>query len=184
MDIPFLIGLVGAIILVMGAAYPVKPVKHPTKSIKNWLFAIGAVCMFIYALLGYLDGGPIFFLILQILVAVSTVLMMLDTPDKVDVPILGISGLVLIIWSLTLFEGTNTVFFVIGLVGIALGYALKPGSIQRNLSLTLGSALIAIFSYIEKDAIFFWLNTFFALFSAYYVIKLMLTAKHPKKKAA
>jgi hypothetical protein len=51
------------------------------------------------------------------------------------------------------------------------------GTIRRVLALTLGSALIAIFSYIEASWIFFWLNVFFALFSAYYVARGVIAYK-------
>lgn len=178
MDYIFWLGIIGSLILVTGAAWPVlKGIKHPAKSAKNWLFAVGGAFMFAFALLGYLGGGPIFFVFLQILVAISSLLMMLNVPDKYDVPIISISGLALIVWSLSLFEGYNTVFFVLGLSGIGLGYAFQMGTIRRVLALTLGSALIAIFSYIEASWIFFWLNVFFALFSAYYVARGVMSYK-------
>jgi len=172
MDYIFWTGLVGSLVLVTGAAWPeVKDVKYPAKSLKNWLFAIGGFIMLLYAIFGYQQGGPIFFVMLEILVAISSVLMMLNTPDKVDAPILTISSLGLIIWSLYLFEGYNTVFFILGLCGIGLGYAFQMGTLRRSIALTLGSVLIALFSYIEASWIFFWLNVFFAIFSAYYVYK-------------
>ena len=178
MNTIFLTGLIGSLVLVTGAAWPeIKEVKHPTKSIKNWLFAIGGFIMFLYALLGYQEGGPIFFVILEILVVISSILMMLNTPDKIDIPLITLSSLGLIIWSLYLFEGYNTVFFIMGLSGIGLGYTFEMGTLRRSLTLTIGSALIALFSYIEASWIFFWLNTFFALFSAYYVYKSL-----PKKR--
>jgi hypothetical protein len=101
MDLIFLIGVIGSLVLVTGSAWPeIKDVKHPSKSIKNWLFLIGGLIMFTYALLGYQQGGPIFFVILEILVVISCLLMMLNTSDKIDLPIIGISGVGLIIWSL------------------------------------------------------------------------------------
>ncbi len=170
MDYIFIIGLVGSLVLVTGAAWPeAKDVKHPAKSLKNWLFAMGGFIMLLYSIFSYQQGGPIFFVILQIIVAIASILMMLNTPDKVDLPIIAISGLGLIIWSLYLFEGYNTVFFIIGLSGIGLGYAFQMGTLRRSIALTLGSVLIALFSYIEASWIFFWLNVFFAIFSAYYV---------------
>lgn len=171
-DYVLLTGLAGSLILAAGAAWPeIKDIKHPAKSSKNWLFAIGGFIMLLYTIFNYRQGGPIFFLILQILVAISSILMMLNTPDKVDTPILSISSLGLIIWSLYLFEGYNTVFFILGLCGIGLGYAFQMGTLRRSIALTLGSGLIALFSYIETNWIFFWLNVFFAVFSAYYVYK-------------
>ena len=172
MDYIFWTGLVGSLILVTGAAWPeAKDVKHPAKSLKNWLFAIGGFIMLLYAFFGYQQGGPIFFMILEILVAIASILMMLNTPDKIDTPIIAISGLGLIIWSLYLFENYGTVIFILGLCGIGLGYAFQMGTLRRSIALTLGSILIALFSYIEASWIFFWLNVFFAIFSAYYVYK-------------
>lgn len=177
-DYIFLTGLIGSLILVLGAAWPnPKKAIHPAKCTKNWLFAIGGLFMFAYALLGYLNDGPIFFVILQILVAVSSVLMMLNLDDRIDTPIISISGIILIIWSLYIFEGYNTLIFIFGLAGIGLGYAFKMGTIRRDLALTLGSILIAIFSYVEASWIFFWLNTFFALFSGYYLIRSLIPQK-------
>ncbi len=172
MDFTFLTGLVGSLVLVSGAAWPEsKKLRHPVKSVKNWLFAVGGLIMLIYAALGYAQGGPIFFLFLEVLVVIASVLMMLDTDDRLDLGVISVSGLVLIVWSLFLFEGYNTIFFILGLSGIGLGYAFKMGSLRREVALTLGSALIALFSYIEASWVFFWLNVFFAIFSAYYWYK-------------
>lgn len=172
MNLIFLTGLLGSFILVTGAAWPEsKDVKHPTKSLKNWLFGIGGLIMLLYAVLGYQQGGSVFFVFLEILVVIASVLMMLNTPDTVDTPIIVIIGFCLIIWSLYLFESYNTVFFILGLSGIGLGYAFQMGTLRRSIALTLGSALIALFSYIEANWIFFWLNVFFAIFSGYYVYK-------------
>lgn len=173
MNYIFLIGLLGSLVLITGAAWPeAKTSRHPTKSIKNWLFALGGgVILLIYSLLNYRAGGPVFFVFLQILVAISSVLMMLDTDDRIDVAIISSSGMGLIIWSLFLFEGYTTIFFIFGLAGIGLGYAFQMGTLRRNLALTAASILIAAFSFIEASWIFFWLNVFFALFSAYYLYK-------------
>lgn len=172
MDYIFYTGLIGSLILVTGAAWPEsKDVKHPMKSLKNWLFAIGGLTMLLYAVFGYMQGGPIFFMILEILVVGSSVLMMLNTPDKIDVPVLTISSLGLIVWSLFLFEGYSTIIFILGLCGIGLGYTLQVGTLRRSIALTVGSILIAVFSYIGASWIFFWLNVFFAIFSAYYVYR-------------
>lgn len=172
METTFLTGIIGSVILVAGAAYPVKTVKHPALSTKNWLFAIGGLVMLAFAIMNYFEGGPIFFVILQILVNISSLLMMLNTPDCFDVPVLSISSIALIIWALTLFEDYATVIFILGLCGIGIGYALDTGTFRRNMALTIGSVLIAWFSYITATWIFFWLNAFFAVFSGYYAWKL------------
>lgn len=172
MDYIFLTGLVGSLVLVTGAAWPeAKDVKHPAKSLRNWLFAIGGLVMLSYSIFSYQQGGPIFFAILQIFVIITSILMMLNTPDKIDTPIIAISGLGLIIWSLYLFESYNTIIFIIGFCGIGFGYAFQMSTLRRNIALTLGGILIALFSYIEASWIFFWLNVFFAIFSAYYIYK-------------
>lgn len=179
MDYIFLTGLVGSLMLVTGAAWPEPKAKqHPIKSIKNWLFAIGGATMLTYSTMNFLEGGPIFFIFLQSLVVFASVLMMLSVSDKISAPIIVLFGIGLIVWSLYLFEGYNTIFFIIGLSGIGLGYVFKGGTLRRSVALTLGSALIALFSYIESSWIFFWLNVFFAIFSAYYVL---LHFKKPNK---
>ncbi len=172
MDYIFYTGLIGSLVLVSGAAWPEgKKISHPAKSLKNWLFFLGGLIMLAYAILGYLNGGPIFFLILELLMVLSGLMMMLNIPEKINTPIISICALSLIIWSFYLFEGYNTIFFIVGLSGVALGYGFKMGTLRRNLALTLGSTLIALFSYIEASWIFFWLNMFFAVFSAYYLYK-------------
>lgn len=171
MDITFLTGLIGSLILVTGAAWPSIKVKHPTKSTKNWLFAIGGLIMLLFAIMGYLKGGSIFFVFLEVLVVIATILMMLGVDDKIDTIVLSITGAILIGWSLKLFEDTSTIYFILGLTGVGLGYAFDATTTRRNLSLTLGSILIAYFSYLEPNWVFFWLNTFFALFSGYYLVK-------------
>lgn len=173
MTTTFITGLLGSLILVVGAAWPLeKKISHPTQSIKNWLLAIGGLIMFLYSALGYMAGGPIFFVILEIMVVLASIMMMMDLNDRIDTIAISTSALALIIWSLTLFEGYATIIFILGLASIALGYALKGGTIKRNIALTIGSILIAIFSYMGASWIFFWLNVFFALFSGYYVIVL------------
>lgn len=176
MDIIFVTGLVGSLILVIGAGWSEgKDVKHPVKSFKNWLLAIGAYIMLLYAVLGYQQGGSVFFVILEILPAIASIFMMLNTPDIIDTPAIGISTLGLIVWSLYLFSNYNTVFFILGLSGIGMGYAFQMGTLRRSVALTFGSLLIAVFSYMEASWIFFWLNAFFALFSGYYVYKKLVS---------
>lgn len=169
MNFTFLTGIAGSLLLVTGAAWPEnKHTKHPARSIKNWLFALGGLVMFFYASLGYLQGGPVFFVMLEILVVIASILMMLNTPDRIDTPIIAASGLGLILWSLYLFEGYNTVFFILGLCGVGLGYVFDMGTLRRSAALTLGSSLIAVFSYLEASWVFFGLNVFFAIFSGWY----------------
>lgn len=181
MDYIFYIGLFGSIVLVTGSAWPEKKGMVPFKSLKNWFLSLGAVFMFIYSYLGYLSGGSIFFVFLQVLAIIASVLMMINVSDVIDTTLIVICGIGLIVWSLFLFEGYNTIFFIIGLTGIGLGYAFEIGSLRRSVALLAGSALIALFSYIEASWIFFWLNVFFAIFSAYYVY-LGIKNTHKKKR--
>lgn len=168
----FYIGLIGSIILVSGAAYPARALTHPIRSLKNWLFALGGLAMLIYSILNYIAGGLVFFVFLQVLVSLASILMLSNVrEDKSGPVILGLAAF-MVVWSLSLIETYTTVFFIIGLGGIAFGYILKAGTSRRNLALFAGSVLIALFSYIEASWIFFWLNVFFALFSGYYAWKL------------
>lgn len=172
MTLSFLVGLFGSLVLVTGAAWPDKQVSHPVYSVKDWLFAIGGLLMLVYSLLNYQAGGPVFFVFLEGLVVLASAFMMLNVDDRIDTPILIGVALAFIFWSLKLFEGYSTVFFILGLGGIGLGYAMDAGTVKREIALVLGSILIAVFSYLGSSWIFFWLNVFFALFSGYYVWRL------------
>lgn len=171
MDYILLTGIIGSIILVIGAAWKDggEPTK-PTASIKNWLFAVGAVVMLIYSLMRYFDEGGIFFVILEILVLVSCILMMTTWSDRLKTIILAVAGTGLVIWSLFEFEDQKTLLIVLGLIVVAFGYAFKMGTLRRSVALTVGSLLIAAYSYLQPDWIFFGLNLVFALFSGYYVL--------------
>jgi len=173
-DYIFLTGLIGALVLVIGAAWPEgKDLKRPMKSTKNWFFAIGAFIMLIYSLLNYFfANGAVFFAFLQGFVIVASIMMMLNTKDKTDIIVMAIAGMGFVIWSLKLFEGYNTIIFILELVGIGLGYALQMNTIRRELALVIGSTLIATFSYMVSNWIFFWLNVFFVIFAGYYLIRL------------
>lgn len=172
MTIPFLTGIFGSIVLVAGAALPEnKKATHPMQSAKNWCFAIGGLIMLIYSILAYLEGGSVFFILFEVLIVIATVLMILDADDKVDIPVISISGIALVVLSLYWFEDYSTIIFIFGLTAVGLGYALKINTIRRDLALTVGSALIALFSYFAGDWIFFWLNVFFSLFSGYYLLR-------------
>jgi hypothetical protein len=171
MEITFLVGLLGSITLVSGAFYPDVPVSHPLRSVKNWLFALGALTMLIYSTLNYFAGGSIFFIFLQGFVSISSAFMMLNVNDRIDTPLLGFAGLCFIVASLYLFEGYNTVFFILGLSGIGMGFAMQNCTFRRDLTLALGGSLIALFSFIEANWLFFWLNVFFASFSGYHAFR-------------
>lgn len=177
MTLSFLIGLIGAFVLVAGAAYPPgENTNRPMRSIKNWLFAIGGLLMLTYSTLNFMNGGSIFFVILQIFINSTSVLMMLNVRDAVDIPVITTIGTAMVAWSLYLFDGINTAIFVIGLSVLGLGYALDMGTVRRNTCLGIGSAAVCLFSYMAGDMIFFWLNLFFALFSGYYALRLLKTS--------
>ncbi len=184
-DLTFWVGILGSLILVTGAAWPMdKEGTKPTKSTKNWLFAIGGVTMLSYAISNtYFHQAPIFYVILELFLALTNVLMMLNTDDRLDTIIVSIAAIGFTIWSIYLFEGYSTIMFIIGLSVIGLGFSLETGSRRRDIALTLGSALIATFSYMVGSWTFFWLNTFFAVFSGYYMVKGILKAStHPRKR--
>lgn len=172
MDYIKLVGIIGSIILVIGAAWKDGKVNsNPIHSVKNWLFAIGAVVMLSFAFLDYtMNNGPIFFVILEILVFIACILMMTTWNDRLKTIILGIAGSGLLAWSLYLFDDKKIILFVLGLILVALGYAFKMGSLRRSLTLTVGSIMIAWYSYLEANWIFFTLNLVFGLFSGYYIL--------------
>ena len=182
MALPFVLGLIGSLILVIGAAYPVEKTKIPTKSVKNWLFGIWWLIMLLYAVIWYLNGWPVFFVFLEILILIASILMMLNTKDRFDMSVIGVSGMILIIRSLSLFEWYSTIIFIVGLASLALWYAFKMNTLRRDLALMVWGFLIAIFSYLEASRIFFWLNAFFTLFSLYYTIKFIRWSKEALSK--
>ena len=169
----FTLGIIGSVILVVGAALRDAPMRHPSQSLKNWFFAIGAVFMATFSTLNWMAGGPVFFIFLQALVILSSVFMMLDVDDRIDSSVTVIAALGLITWSLYLAQGYETILFILGLVGIALGYELKGGTVKREVALILGSIMLALFSYLTSTWIFFWLNAFFAGFSAWQAWKVV-----------
>lgn len=177
-----IIGIFGALLLVAGAAWPEeKNKKKPVKSIKNWLLAAGGLIMLVYAIMNYLGGGPIFFIFLQSLIVLASILMMLNTPDYVDLTIIAFAALALITWSVTLFSGYSTIIFILGLAMMGFGYAFQAGTLRREIALTAGSLTIAVFSFLEANWIFFALNTFFAIFSGYYLLaKLLRHRRHAR----
>lgn len=176
---PAFFGVLGSLVLVIGAAWPVKASGHPARSTKNQLFAAGNVCMFMYSALNYLQGGSIFFILLQVLIGVSTVLMLLNTNDLFDACVLAGIGSMLVVYSIFLFRDPTTILFVLGLCILGVGYAMNMASYKRQVALAVGSAFIAWFSYLEGEIIFLWLNIFFAGFSTYYAWQM-----HPKQIAA
>lgn len=170
MDYIFIIGLTGAITLILGAAWPETTDKKPFLSIKNWLLAIGALFMLTYSITGYIyQETPVFFIFLQSLIIISSIFMMTGANPKTSSWAIGLAGTGLIIWSIYLFKSYNTIIFILGLIGIAFGYSLPENTVKRFLAFVLGSILISLFSYIGKNWIFFWLNLFFAIFSTYYL---------------
>ena len=177
LDPIFIIWIIWAILLVIWSALPEENVK-PIKSKKDWLFSIWTLIMLVYAVanLLYWDWS-IFFIILEIFAIITCILMLIDIDDKIDTIFITISGLILISWSIFISQDFNTVYFILWLTGIWLGFAFKTGSLRRDIWLTIWSVLIAVFSYLVGSWIFFWLNVFFALFSGYYFIK-NLKSKH------
>ena len=171
MDYIFLTGIIGSLVLVLGAAWKDgEEGTKPIKSVKNWLFAIGAVIMLLFASLDYyINAAPVFFVILEILVLIACMLMMTTWSDRLKTIILGIAGGALLIWSLMEFDNPQIAIFVLGLIVVALGYSFEMGSLRRSIALTLGSILIAWYSYLTESWIFFGLNLVFGLFSGYYI---------------
>ena len=172
MEPTFLTGIIGSLFLVVGVALPDRQgAAKPWLVTKNWLFVTGGVLMLGYAFLNHLDGGSVFFVILEILIVVACVLMMLEIDDSLKAKIILACGLGLVAWSLFLFDDLHILFFIVGLVGIALGYAFRHATQRRDWAFAGGGLLVAMFSYLERDWIFFGTNLLFALFSGWQLYK-------------
>ncbi len=168
----FLTGLISSIILVIGSAWP-DPKKNikPIRTFKHWIFGVGNFGMLAYATLAFfLQANPIFFVILEILCAASSVLILADVKEKISTRLIMISALALLVWSFFLFEDSTTIFFILGLSAVAVGFTSKD-NVKRNAAFVLGCILISTFSFVKEDWIFFWLNAVFGLFSAFYLLK-------------
>lgn len=174
MNNPEFFGVLGSLILVIGAAWPVQTTGHPALSRKNQVFAVGNVIMFAYAVSHYFLGGSIFFILLQVLIMTSTVLMLLDTDDVLDASILAGVGSAVAVYGLYLFRDYTTAIFIVGLVTLGIGFALNMASVWRQVALAAGSILVAWFSFLVDDQIFLWLNIIFALFSAFHAYKMQM----------
>lgn len=159
----FLTGLIASLILVLGSAWP-------ANKIKDRFFLVGNFGMLAYAILGYLSGSPIFYVFLELLCATSSVLFMLQVREKNSTRLIIALAAALLLASIYLLEGTNTIFFILGLTALAIGFTTRS-EIKRQSAFIMGCILISAFSYIENSMIFFWLNTVFGLFSAYYLLK-------------
>ena len=175
-----IVGTIGLLILAIGAAWPVERTTEPMLSRKNIFFAIGNIFMFGYSLMNYFEGGSIFFILLQTLIIVSTILMFLKTDDKLDAAILACIGAALTTYALFLFQDFTTVIFVLGLVILGIGFAFDMLSMWRQVALTAGSVLIAIFSLIEGNQIFLWLNVVFAAFSGFHALRMKMAQNRQK----
>ncbi len=163
-----LVGIIGGLILLGGAAH-----KDHNPKRKNLIFAIGNVLMFAYALLGFIDGGSLLFVLLQIMVNLSSLCMLLNVPDKIDTPLVSLTGLGLAIYAGVYYYSPSTLLFIAGLILLSLGFSLDYKKQLKNVFLVCGSLLIAYFAWLMQDMVFFGLNSFFALFS----LKHLLTKK-------
>lgn len=168
----FLTGLISSIVLVIGSAWP-DPKKNvkPARTFKHWIFGIGNFGMLAYATLAfYFTANPVFFVLLEILCAASSVLILANVKEKISTRLILVSALALLVWSFFLFEDSTTVFFILGLSAVAVGFTSK-NNVKRNAVFVLGCILISTFSFIKGDMIFFWLNAVFGLFSGFYLLK-------------
>ncbi len=172
---PLMVGIVGSLLLVIGAAWPEKKyIEHPKESIKNWFFLIGNSIMLLYAILQYLGDGVIYFVLLEVLIFFATIVMMLNFPDKWKALGVGSVGSFLTIWAFFLFDEIYIIIFISGLILVGLGYVFQGNTMRRDLALTSGSLLIVVYSFIKDEWVFFWLNLFFAFFAGYYLVRKIL----------
>ena len=163
-----LIGILGGLILVGGAAH-----KDHDPRRKNLIFAAGNALMFGYSVLGFIDGGSFLFVLLQIMVNLSSLCMLLNIPDQIDTPLVSLTGLALAIYAGMYYYSPSTLLFIAGLILLSLGFSLDYKKSLKNILLTLGSILMAYFAWLMQDMVFLGLNSFFALFS----LKHLLTKK-------
>lgn len=179
MDLATVIGIIGWVLLVIGAAYPREKVVANAKSVKNWLFSIGSWLLLVYALMGYLAGGPVLLLGVEVMIVLGCIMMLLDIKPMMARWIVSILWVILLVRAFTSLWGIDTMMlFILGGAALGLGYVSPMESLWRNLALTIGGILAIIFSYLGASRILFWLNVGFAAFCLYSTI---LNLKHAKK---
>lgn len=179
MDITSLLGIVGAVLLVIAALYPTKIITTPATSLKNRLFALGSFMMLLYAGMWYLAGWSNVILLTEILIVMSCIFMLTNIRVRVATWIVALFGILFLIWSLWSFGWyDNILLFILGGIVLSIGYVAPMQSYQRWIGLTLWGILLVIFSYIWSSWIFFWLNIWFALGTGYCLLRLFLPPQH------
>jgi hypothetical protein len=177
MELAFFSGIIGSVILLIGAIWPIERTTIATRSIKNRLFAIGSFVMLLYTIFGYLNGGPVFYIVLELMVMLAIILMFLQTNERMSTGLIGIAGILLMVRSRIFFQWPSMLLFILAFTVLALGYAYQIRTARRFFVLAIGGGLISLSSYLDASWIFFWLNTFFAIFSLFYALKLMSEKK-------
>lgn len=177
-----LIGIIWGIILVFGAARQEKNTPiHPRNSVKERLFAIWWIIMFIYSIFHYFEGGSPLYILLEIFICIASRLKMMKEQWKNDMRTLWFLGASLITISYLINQTEQIIRFISWFIIVSLWYISKGGTTNRNAALTIWWLLISIFSYLEMSWIFFAVNVFFTFFAAHYRKKLYIE-KHLWKK--
>lgn len=172
-----IVGIVASTFLVIGALLPDAPNVHPARSLKNQCFAIGNIGMIAYAWMRFLEGGSVFFLFLEAMMMLSTILMLTNAHERLSQMLILPTGMLFSLAALLIDIELATLLFVIGLTVVSIGFISRGGTLRRSIFLTLGSGLVAVFSAIQHDVVFLWMNAFFALFSLYHVGKIVLISR-------
>lgn len=128
--------------------------------------------MIIYAVFRYMAGGSVFFLLLEAMMLLATVLMLVQAKESISRTLILIMGFLLSATAFFIKIDPETLIFVAGLTIVSVGFTSGANTIRRNALLALGSGLVALFSAIQHDPVFLWMNVFFALFSLYHVVKM------------
>lgn len=150
MSLSFIIGVVGAVCTVIGAGWPDKVPKKPRFSVKNRLFFVGNTLVFCYSVLLAREGGTVFFLYLESVVMLGTILMMTTIPKIYNVIATSVLGLFFVFRVLLGTQDRQTLIFVVGLTGLTIGFVSPAATLQREGALTLGSIGVAIYSYVTS----------------------------------
>lgn len=171
MSLPLLsLGILGSLVLTVGAALPEASSKKVAsyKVPKNLILSLGNLMIITYAILNYLisDASPLY-VFLEGLILLATIFMLLDIPDRVEIPAVIIATLAALGLSFWWSQDLSVWWFVLGLGGVSLGFILPPTGSIRSIAFTVGSGFICIFSFLHSDWVFFGLNLAFALVSVW-----------------
>jgi len=166
MNIIVIPGIFGSIAIILGMLYQEQNTnKLPHKSVKNRLFFIGGILMTLYSFLDFFQNKVLFFLVLQLFLLTTCVVMITNINEKKALIINIIALIIFVAWSFLAVNSIITLIFIFGLIIVGMGYTFKFSPTKRDIAFIIGSVLLTIFSVINHNPIYIAINLISAIIS-------------------